>query len=99
MTRVLPDSITGEQCGATFIESSFIKWIESHTKNLGITAKDVGTGGHFVLTPQGKTILRRFEALKCQFTGSEDNSLTLPTDVEADADFAQCANGLLSITR
>jgi len=62
-------------------------------------AKDVGTGGHFVFTPVGKTILRRFEPFKCQFTGNETNQLTLPSGVEVKPDFTQSANGVLEITR
>ncbi|KAK3311887.1 hypothetical protein B0H66DRAFT_486708 [Apodospora peruviana] len=90
--------VSGARCGATFIDQAFIKWIESKTTNIGITSNALGTGGHFVLRPQGRTILRRFESCKRQFTGTEMNTLTLPRSTIVDPTFTQCANGLLTIT-
>ncbi|KAK3386787.1 hypothetical protein B0H63DRAFT_140781 [Podospora didyma] len=91
-------TISGGYCGATFIDQAFIKWIESRTNGIGITSKDVGTGGHFVLEPKGTTILKKFEVMKRKFSGTEANTLTLPSNVQLDASVTNGVPGLLPIS-
>ncbi|KAK0705690.1 hypothetical protein B0H67DRAFT_389369 [Lasiosphaeris hirsuta] len=90
--------VSGDYCGATFIDRAFLKWIESKITNIDMRAQEHGTGGHFVHEAKRNTILDRFEKCKRQFTGTETNILTMPRGIQGDPAFTQLANGQLTIT-
>jgi len=91
------NALVGANCGATFIDRAFIRWIKSLSTNLDIGDNDVGSGGHFLLTPERKVLLGRFEPLKRQFTGEEDNTITIARGVILKADTPNYRNGLITI--
>ncbi|KAI8665736.1 hypothetical protein NCS56_01010700 [Fusarium sp. Ph1] len=95
ISRVAPG--TGAYCGATLIDRAFIRWLKSITTNLDILDDEVGTGGHFLLTPERKTLLNRFDPFKHQFTGSETNILTLASGIQVKPETPGFKNGLLTI--
>ena len=92
-----PFLVTGAYCGATLIDRAFIRWLKSITTNLDILDDEVGTGGHFLLTPERKTLLNRFDPFKHQFTGSETNILTLASGIQVKPETPGFKNGLLTI--
>ncbi|KAM6530471.1 hypothetical protein FALCPG4_008599 [Fusarium falciforme] len=95
ISRVAPG--TGAHCGATLIDRAFIRWLKSITTNLDILDDEIGTGGHFLLTPERKTLLNRFDPFKHQFTGSETNILTLASGIQVKPETPGFKNGLLTI--
>ncbi|KAK3343427.1 hypothetical protein B0T25DRAFT_464384 [Lasiosphaeria hispida] len=90
--------VSGDYCGATYIDRAFLEWIESKITNIDMRAQEHGTGGHFVHEAKRNTILDRFEKCKRQFTGTETNILTMPRGIQGDPNFTQLANGQLTIT-
>ncbi|KAM5344569.1 hypothetical protein ACJ41O_013104 [Fusarium nematophilum] len=95
ISRVGPG--TGANCGATLIERALVRWLKAITTNLDISDDEVGTGGHFILTPQRKTLLNRFSRFKHQFSGSETNVLTLASSIRVKPETPGFKNGLLTI--
>ncbi|RSM12109.1 hypothetical protein CEP52_002587 [Fusarium oligoseptatum] len=95
ISRVAPG--TGANCGATLIDRAFVRWLKSITTNLNILDDEVGTGGHFLLTPERKTLLNRFDPFKHQFTGGETNILTLASGIQVKPETPGFKNGLLTI--
>jgi len=93
-----PSTAIGANCGATFIDRAFIRWLKSMATNLAIDGDDVGSGGHFLLTEEQKSLLGRFEPLKRQFTGEEDNTLQVARGVIMRPDATNYRHGLLQIT-
>ena len=87
----------GANCGATFIDMAFIRWLKSMATNLNIGDNDEGSGGHFLLTPERKALLHRFEPLKRQFTGEEDNTISIASGVIMKPGTTNYRNGILAI--
>ena len=67
------------------------------TMTLDIGNDDVGSGGHFLLTPERKAFLGRFEPLKRQFTGEEDNTISIASGVIMKPGTTNYRNGILAI--
>jgi hypothetical protein len=61
--------ISGDKCGATCVDRAFLEWLEPKVQNLNISPRDVGNGGHFVITKEGCILMSRFERVKHAFDG------------------------------
>jgi hypothetical protein len=72
---------TGAQIGATTVDRAFLAWLETKLSGLDIHPAEYGKGGHYILMPMANVLLERFEAFKCNFTGSESYDLTVPRGV------------------
>jgi hypothetical protein len=74
--------LSGEDYGATLIDRTFLEWLGDKIENFSIRPEDYARGGHFVLDKKGTLLLRRFEPLKRKFSGTEDNYLQLPREMQ-----------------
>ncbi|KAJ2896745.1 hypothetical protein MKZ38_005273 [Zalerion maritima] len=98
--------ISGKPCGATFVDRSFLKWVEDEViappedgGDSHLMSKDMGAGGHYVLKPVGRVLLQRFEDHKNVFSGGETSEITMPDTVEfRDESPGDMGNGILTIT-
>jgi len=71
-------NVSGAQVGATTVDRAFLAWIETKLGGLDIRPAEYGKGGHYILMPMANVLLGKFEAFKCNFTGSESYDLTVP---------------------
>ena len=51
------------------MDRAFLEWLKPKVANLNISPTDVGDGGHFVVTKEGRLLLGRFERVKHAFDG------------------------------
>jgi len=65
--------------------------------NVDFGDNDDGSGGHFLRTSQRGAFLNRFEPMKRQFTGEEDNATGIPRGVIMKPDTPNYRNGILTI--
>jgi hypothetical protein len=97
LTRV--GGLSGDKCGATFIDRAFLEWLLPRLENLDIRPQDFSTGGHMVLMPKGRVLLERFEKVKHLFNGTGDGQITLPRGTIVAADYEDSIiNGVLTLT-
>jgi hypothetical protein len=91
--------MAGGKYGSTFIDRAFLEWLQPKLENQKLLPKDFRTGGHFVLTPMGRVLLRRFEPYKHAFSGTESADITLPRDtVVAAGQQGGIVNGVINLT-
>jgi hypothetical protein len=69
--------VTGGPHGSTQIDRAFFEWLNKILQPLDTDPSNLGTGGHFVLRPQGRMVLERFQPIKHAFTGLEDPNANL----------------------
>jgi hypothetical protein len=74
-------TLSGEKCGASYIDREFITWLQARVDGLGVMSKDLA-GGHYVLTSLGQLLLERFEVLKLVFDGTNGGNITLPSSAQ-----------------
>lgn len=84
--------MTGRKCGATFIDSAFIKFVrarlgeEDWAKVTGSEDKRP-TDGHNIVNPKVRMLQAQFELTKHQFDGKEHNHswpIQLPSGIGID---------------
>jgi molecular chaperone DnaK (HSP70) len=71
-------NISGEKCGASYIDRHFLTWLQSRVPGLSAMSAELA-GGHYVVTEDGQTLLERFEVLKRTFDGNKEGNMTLPS--------------------
>ncbi|KAI9764517.1 MAG: hypothetical protein M1839_005887 [Geoglossum umbratile] len=79
--RVEEAAVSGDKCGATFINRSFRKWLEDKLGGKAIERIPEAK------LREGSKITREFEAAKMSFTGSSAKAyLTIPREAKVDDD-------------
>ncbi|KAB5585602.1 hypothetical protein GE09DRAFT_1166380 [Coniochaeta sp. 2T2.1] len=99
--------ITGDKCGATFIDKSFEDFLEQRLgkedwkklKKEG--SRDAGAGGHTLMNDKMRQLHKQFEAIKHEFKGDSAlaKTITLPTGIGTiDNEEMGIVNGTIRIT-
>ena len=80
------DFITGDKCGATFVDKSFVQWLKDKLgptkfKILVPITPEHDVGSHTIVHEDLEKVLAEFEIVKESFDGhvpDEHNQITLP---------------------
>lgn len=67
----------GAKCGATFIQRKFIEWLQPKIQGVELLPKDYTSGGHFLVHPEARILLDRFERWMHNYDGS-DQGVSIP---------------------
>ncbi|KAF2737635.1 actin-like ATPase domain-containing protein [Polyplosphaeria fusca] len=76
-------SLKGRECGATFIDRAFLDYCSKKLKKDDILKGDSSSGGHFVVSKEGRLLLDEFERHKRAFDGSK--SAEIEVSFESDS--------------
>jgi hypothetical protein len=90
--------LPGGKYGASFIDQAFLDHFQPKVEN-EILEKSINSGGHVVVLPVGRVLLRRFQRVKHKFDGTGTGDITLPKDLLVLPEYEEeLGSGVLTLT-